>query len=60
MMKKQSAAMVTKEIFLLPRRGPKTVLCATKYPYLSAVFTTALLGLAPARSARASAANHRK
>ena len=31
----------------------------SRNPHVSAVFTTALLGLAPARSTRASAANHR-
>ena len=38
----------------------KSYYCGNKNPHVSAVFTTALLGLAPARSTRASAANHRK
>jgi hypothetical protein len=38
----------------------KPYYCGSKNPHVSAVFTTALLGLAPARSTRASAANHRK
>jgi hypothetical protein len=36
------------------------VLLCNQESISSAVFTTALLGLAPARSARASAANHRE
>ena len=51
--------LVTKEFFLPYRRGPKTVLLweqvSTRQRRLA---TTALHGLAPARSARASAANH--
>ncbi len=40
--------------------APKPYHSGSKNPHASAVFTTVLLGLAPARSTRASAANHRK
>jgi hypothetical protein len=42
-------------------RGPKTVLMWNQvFTYQRRLATTALLGFAPARSARASAANHRE
>ncbi len=47
-------------VLSLTRRAPKTVLLCNQESISSAVFTTALPGLAPASSARASAANHRK
>ncbi len=53
--------MVTKEIFLPSRRGTKTVLLWEQvFTCQRRLATTALLGLAPARSTRASAANHRE
>jgi hypothetical protein len=41
-------------------RSKKPCYCATKDPYLRGPLTTTLLGLVPARPARASAANHRR
>jgi hypothetical protein len=61
MMKKHSAAMVTKEIFLTSRRHPKTMLLRDQvFTSQRRLAMTALPGLAPARSTRASAANHRE
>jgi hypothetical protein len=52
--------MVTKIIFPALDKAQKPYYCVSKNPHVSAVFTTALLGSAPARSTRASAANHRE
>jgi hypothetical protein len=61
MMQKYSAAMVTKEIFFPSRRRPKTVLLWNQiFTSQRRLAMTALPGLAPAHSARASAANHRE
>jgi hypothetical protein len=54
------AGVVTKEILSRSGHGPQAVLVCEQDPHVSAVFTTALLGHAPARSTRASAANHRE
>jgi hypothetical protein len=52
---------VTKEFFSRSRRVSKSVLLWDLEPHVSAVFTTtALFGLAPMRSTRASAAHHRE
>ena len=40
--------------------APKPYYFGSKHPHVSAVFTTALLGLASVRSTRATAANHRQ
>ena len=62
MMKKQRAAMVTKEILLpsvsTPSKNRTTVKLSSRRQRRLA--TTALLDLASARSARACAANHRE
>jgi hypothetical protein len=41
-------------------KAQKPYYCQTRNPNIGAVFTTVLHGLAPASSARASAANHRE
>ena len=46
--------------FALWTRPPKPYYFGSKNPYVSAVFTTALLDLASVRSTRATAANHRQ
>jgi hypothetical protein len=52
--------MVTKIIFSRYGHSPKTVLLWKQESHVSAVFATALLGLASVRSTRATAANHRQ
>ena len=53
--------MVTKKTFLPLDTAQKTVLLWEQVPTRQRrLATTALLGLAPARSTRASAVNHRK
>jgi hypothetical protein len=57
MVNEQSGAMVTKIFFLALDRAQKPYYCESKNPqHVSALFTTALLGLAPVRSTRATAA----
>jgi hypothetical protein len=52
---------VTKELWIRSRRDSKTVLLLGLVTHVSAVFTTtALFGLAPMCSTRASAAHHRE
>src|SRR5580693_8762248 len=55
--------MVTKIIFsrsVSLDTAPKPYYFESRNPHVSAVFTTALLGLASVRSTRATAANHRQ
>lgn len=56
----KSAVMVPNLFFLALDRSQKPYYCESKNPHVRAVLTTALLGLAPARSTLASAANHGK
>ena len=48
--------MVTRMFFLALDAAQKPYYCGIKNPHVSALFTTALLGLAPVRSTRATAA----
>ncbi len=60
-MSEQSAAMVTKMIFFLSLdAAQKPYYCGSKNPQASALFATALLGLAPVPSTRALPPNDRK
>jgi hypothetical protein len=56
MVNEQSGAMVTIMFFLALDAAEKPYYCGSKNPHVSALFTTALLGLAPVRSTRATAA----
>jgi hypothetical protein len=60
MMKKQRAAMVTKEFLFLWTPPKNRVTVGVRSKPRRRLATTALLGLASVRSARASAANHRE
>ena len=53
-------ACYPKFFFALDAAQENRTTVGNKNPRLRAVFTTALLGLAPASSTRASAVNHRK
>ena len=52
--------MVTKIIFIALDKVRKPYYVGSKNPYVSPLFTTALLGLAPVRSTRATAAQTSK